>query len=142
MPGLRRTYGSALIAADVRRQLVLLRGSEFEQWASAVSAGEGALLPMVREPTTFDLVKRLYGDHAFRLTSATWPPEMRGLLHMWDCVYWQLFATVRSDVTAVVRAHAGDPKARMCFVDLDREYPDPSNEDLQPATPDGGPGDA
>jgi hypothetical protein len=30
----------------------------------------------------------------------------------------------------------------MCFLDLDREYPDPSNEELQAATTDGEPGNA
>lgn len=142
LPGLRRTYGSALIAADVRRHLVLIHGSEFDQWAAAVSFCEGAFLPIFREAPTFELANRLYWDRDFRLTTASWPSGMRGLLHMWDGIYWQLFSTVRSEVTALVRAHAGDPKARMCYVDLDREYPDPSNGELQPATPDRGPDDA
>lgn len=142
LPGLSRTYGSALIAADVGRQLVLIRGSGFDRWAAAVSFCEGAFLPIFGQTPAFDLVEQLYWDREFSLTSESWPPGMRGLLHMWDGAYWQLFTTVRSDVTELVRAHAGDPKSKMFYVDLDSEYPDPSNGELQPATPDGGHGDA
>jgi hypothetical protein len=53
---------------------------------------------------------------------------------MWDDIYWQLFTTERSDLDALMRAHTGDPKLEMYFVDLDREYPDPSNQQLQLAT--------
>ena len=52
---------------------------------------------------------------------------------MWDDIYWQLFTTDRSDLRILIRAHAGDPKLKMCFVDFDREYPDPTNQELQPA---------
>ena len=67
------------------------------------------------------------------MTSHTWPIEMRALLHMWDGVFWQLFTTEESDVDTLRRAHGGDPRLKMFFVDLDREYPDPSNAELEPA---------
>jgi hypothetical protein len=53
---------------------------------------------------------------------------------MYDDIYWQLFSTERSDLDALLRAHAGDPKLKMYFVDFDREYPKPSDQDLQLAT--------
>jgi hypothetical protein len=59
---------------------------------------------------------------------------MRAVLHMWDDIYWQLFSVNRSDIDLLVRAHIGDPKLEMYFVDFDREYPDPSNQKLPLAT--------
>jgi len=53
---------------------------------------------------------------------------------MWDDIYWQLFTTEYSDVEMLIRSHDGDPRLKMYFVDIDREYPDPSNEELRPAT--------
>ena len=94
---------------------------------------EGALLPIFREPPTFRFLKRLYWGRNFRLTSETWPRQMRALLHMWDDIYWQLFTTESADLDHLLRAHAGDSKLKMYFVDLDREYPDPSNQPLRPA---------
>ena len=83
----------------------------------------------------FELLTRLYYGRDFRLTSETWPAQMRALLQMWDGVYWQMFTTERSDVDAVIRAHARDPKVKMYVVDLEREYPDPSNQELELAVP-------
>ena len=93
----------------------------------------GALLPVLHEATPFENLRRLYWDLTFRLTSDTWPVQMRALLHMWDGVFWQLFTTEESDVDTLVRAHSSDPKVKMFFVHLDREYPDPSNAELKAA---------
>jgi hypothetical protein len=142
LPGLRRTYGSALLAVDVQRRLVLIRGSEFDRWGAAMAFCEGALLPVLHEATPFETLRRLYWDRTFRLTSDTWPVQMRALLHMWDGVFWQLFTTEESDVDTLVRAHSSDPKVKMFFVDLDREYPDPSNAELMAANLPGITGDA
>jgi hypothetical protein len=46
-------------------------------------------------------------------------------------IYWQLFTTEHTDLNALIRAHTGDPKLKMYSVDFDREYPDPSNQELQ-----------
>ena len=92
---------------------------------------EGAFLPIFRAPPTFDLLKRLYWSRDFRLTSDTCPSEMRAVLHMWDGIYWQLFTTERTDLDILIRVHSGDPKLKMYTVDFDREYPDPSNQELQ-----------
>jgi hypothetical protein len=48
LPALGRQYGPALIAADVTRQLVLLRGDDFCRWGASLSCNEGALLPIFR----------------------------------------------------------------------------------------------
>jgi hypothetical protein len=53
---------------------------------------------------------------------------------MWDDIYWQLFTTDPADLDILIQAHTSDPKLKMYFVDLDREFPDPSNEELQPAS--------
>lgn len=131
-PGLRQQYGSSLVNANVDTQLLLLRGDDFLTWAAKLYTIEGALLPIFREAVSFDLLKRLYWDQSFRLNADTWPTEMRAVLHMWDDIYWQLFSTVRSDIDFLIQAHAGDPKLDMYYVDFDKEYPDPSNEPLQP----------
>ena len=55
------------------------------------------------------------------------------MLHMWDDVYWQLFTTVRTDVVGLLTAHSAGPPLGIYFVDLEKEYPDPSNLPLQPA---------
>jgi hypothetical protein len=85
---------------------------------------------------SFDLLKRLYWDSTFQLLAATWPPTMRAMLHMWDDIYWQLFSAMRSDIDDLVRVHSGDPKLKMYYVDIDREYPNPSNQELRPAVVD------
>jgi hypothetical protein len=134
MPGLREQFGSSLLGADIDSQLLLLRGDDFEHWGKSMYFCEGAFLPIFRETPSFELLKRLYWGRDFRLTSDTWPSQMRGVLHMWDDIYWQLFTTERSDLDALMRAHTGDPKLEMYFVDLDREFPNPSNQQLQLAT--------
>ena|SRR5215469_3240411 len=133
MPGLREQFGSSLLAADVKSQLMLLRGDDFAKWGASLDFCEGALLPIFPEPPAFELLNRLFWGRDFRLTSDTWPAGMRAVLHMWDDIYWQYFTTDRPDLDILMQAHAGDPKLEMFFVDLDREYPDPSNQELQPA---------
>jgi hypothetical protein len=59
---------------------------------------------------------------------------MRAVLHMWDDIYWQLFSTVRSDIDFLIQVHADDPRLDLYYVDFDKEYPDPSNEELQPVS--------
>lgn len=134
MPDLRGQFGSSLIDADVDSQLMLLRGEDFSRWGASMHFCEGAFLPVFRRRPTFELLKRLYWDHEFRLTSETWPGDLTAVLHMWDDIYWQIFTTERTDIDVLLRAHTGDPTLKTYWVDLDREYPDPSNEELLPAT--------
>ena len=134
LPSLRAKYGDAFIDADVAKGLVLLRGDRFPSWGPALHSGEGALLPVFYGEPSFSLAGDLYWDRQFRLTCDTWPSRLRALLQMWDGVYWQLFTTERSDIDTLIRAHQTDPISKMFFVDLDREYPDPSNTELRPAT--------
>lgn len=133
LPALREQYGPALLAADVRSQFALLRGDDFCRWVKAVRFCEGAWLPIFREAPPFELLTQLCYSRKFRLTPKTWPKRMRALLHMWDGVYWQIFTTERSDVDAVIRAHEGKTDFKMFVVDLEREYPDPSDEPLETA---------
>jgi hypothetical protein len=134
MPALRGQFGSSLFAADVDSQLMLLRGEDFTRWGASMYCFEGAFLPIFRKRPTFELLKRLYWDHEFRLTSETWPGELTSVLHMWDDIYWQIFTTERTDLDVLLRVHSGDPILKIYWVDFDREYPDPSNKELLPAT--------
>jgi hypothetical protein len=134
IPDLRERYGTSFVAADPDIQIVLLRGDDFAQWAPLYHFQEGAFLPVFCEPPAFDVLKRLFWRD-FRLTSETWPSGMIALFHMWDDMYWQIFTTDRGHIDTLIGAHAGDPKLDMYFVELDREYPDPSNEPLQPVAP-------
>ncbi len=133
IPQLRERFGSSLFATDLDSQLMLLRGDDFAAWGASLYSSEGAFLPIFKETPTFTLLKRLYWSRDFRLTSDTWPSQMRAVLHMWDDVYWQLFTTNREDLDVLIRVHTGDPKLKMYSVDFDREYPDPSNNELQVA---------
>jgi hypothetical protein len=134
MPELREQFGASVLSVDVKSHMMLLRGDDFERWGASLRFCEGAFLPIFRRPPTTDLLKHL-GRYDLRLTAETWPEEMRAFLHMWDDIYWQLFSTERSDVDVLIRAHVGDPKLKMYFVDLELEYPLPSNQPLRPATP-------
>ncbi len=134
LPGLRSQFGASLLRVDLKSQLLLLYGDDFPTWGASIGSSEAALMPIFRGPPTPALLKRLYWSRSFRLTEETWPRQMRALLHMWDDIYWQLFTTKKSDVDLLIQTHAGDPKLKLYFVDLEREYPDPSNEELQPAT--------
>jgi hypothetical protein len=133
LPSLQAQYGASLIAADVKRQFVLLRGEDFNSWGPTEHFIEGAFLPIFHGIPSFPLLTRLYYSRTFRLTSGTWPKNMRALLQLWDGVYWQMFTTEPSDVKALIKAHAGDPRLEMFHVDLEHEYPDPSNQELDDA---------
>ena len=130
MVKLRQRFGASLVGADEPSQLMLLRGDDFDTWAEAMFFAGGAFVPLFRSVPPFADLKRLYWRE-FPLTSQTWPPHMRALLHMWDDIYWQLFTTERSDVDRLVEAHRADPKLKLYFADLDRNYPDPGDT-LQP----------
>ncbi len=133
VPSLKEAFSSAFVAADLDSQLMLLKGDDFPRWGASMYFCEGAFLPIFPERPGFSLLKQLYWSRDFRLTSDTWPKEMRAVLHMWDDMYWQLFTIDPADLALLIRVHSGDPKLKMYFVDLDREYPDPSNGELQPA---------
>ena len=144
LPALGSQYGPALVAADVTRQLVLLRGDDFCRWGASLSYNEvRKLLPIFRDAPPFELLSRLYWGSDFRLTPDTWPNNMRALLQMWDgAVLADLHDRAVGDIDVLIRAHAGDQKFKMFFVDLEREYPDPSNQELEIAVPSGATGDA
>ena len=135
MPELRETYGTSLVTADVNSQLLLLKGDDFERWGASMHFCEGALLPIFSEPPKFELLQKIYWGRDFRLSSKSWPTHMRGLLHMWDDIYWQYFSTERSDIDALLRKHADDSKLKLYLVDLDEEFPNPSNKELRAALP-------
>ncbi|WP_165228328.1 hypothetical protein [Aquisphaera insulae] len=131
LPGLREQFGPSLIDVQLDSQLMFLRGDDLG-WAD----GHSDLcyrLGIFREVPTFDLARCLFWDIDFRLTPDTWPLGLTSLVHCWDDMYWQLFSTDRADVEALVEAHDGDPRLAMYLVDLEREYPDPSNQELRPA---------
>lgn len=127
--GLREKFGSSLIDANVKSQFMLLRGGDFARWGPNMHYVEGAFLPVFQESPGYDVLNGIY----HKLTSDTWPAKMKGLVHMWDDVYWQYFSRDESDIEFLIQAHAQKhPKLEMYYVDFDREYPDPSNEDLKP----------
>jgi hypothetical protein len=132
--GLRGKYGASFIDTDLDGDLILLRGGDFASWGKTMQFCEGALLPIFRERPSFDLLERFYRDNDFILTSENWPSELRAILHMWDDIYWQMFTTVRSDLDVLIRSHIDDSKLKLYSVEFDREYPDPSNQKLLPAT--------
>lgn len=134
IPGLRDAYGQSLVTADIKTQMAILKGDDFLEWGAAYYAVEGALLPIFSSVPSFDVLKELFWNRTFRLTPGTWPETCRAMLHMWDDMYWQLFTTVRGDVEQLVAAHSADPRLSLYFVDLEKEYPDPSNLALEPAT--------
>ena len=134
MPDLRAAYGPSLVNADIDSQMAILRGDDFLEWGASYYAVGGALLPVFSRVPSFDVLTELFWSPTFRLTADTWPENCRAMLHMWDDIYWQLFTTVRTDVDRLVTAHSADPLLRIYSVDLEKEYPDPSNLPLQPAT--------
>lgn len=129
---LQEQYGSSMIEADIKSQLLLLQGDDFLTWAAQFYTYEAAFLPILREVVPFSDLDSLYWKKNFQLTSETWPPFLRGVLHMWDDIYWQLFSTERSDIDFLIQSHASDANLAMYYVDFDKEYPDPSNERLKP----------
>jgi len=135
MPSLRERFGASLVAADVKTQVMLLRGDGFAAWAPDAHFTQGAFMPVFRTEPSFELLKRMFWEPGnFGMTSTTWPTGMRAAIHMWDDIYWQYFTTNRADIDLLIRAHHGDSKLKLYFVDLDIEYPNPSGEELRPAT--------
>ena len=125
-------YGPHLHDADVKTQLLMVRAEGFSSWAPTFHSDEGATLAVFREPPPYSLVQRMFWDPDSRLCSESWPAGMRSLLHNWDDVFWQLFTVEPADIDLLTRSHSADPTLKMYFVDLDREFPDPSNEELVP----------
>ncbi len=131
IPEFKKHFGSGFVDADLDCQIMLLRGDDFLKWGAESYFCEGAFLPVFSRKPDFSLLNSLYWGRKFKLSSTNWPTEMRAVLHMWDDIYWQLFSVEESDINLLVRSHAGDPRLKMFFVDFDREYPDPSNCELQ-----------
>ena len=134
LPKLRAEFGASLVAVDIDSQALLLQGDDFERWGPTIHFFEAAFMPVFRERPSGDCLAKLFSDINFRLTSESWPAQMRCVVHMWDDIYWQLFSAERSDIDLLLAAHAGDPRLKMYFVDIDSEFPDPSGRKLEPAT--------
>jgi len=134
IPGLRNSHGPDFYDADLKTQLLMICAEGFATWAPTFHSCEGAFLPLFREAPSFELLGRLFWDRDFVLSSDTWPSGMRSLLHNWDDMFWQLFSIENADIDLLIRSHSTDSKLKMFVVDLDREFPEPSNEDLAPAT--------
>jgi hypothetical protein len=132
-PWLREQFGASLLSVDRDAQLIFLNGDDFENWASTMNFCEGAFLPAFSNPPAMDFLKEFYWNNDYQFTSDTWPNALEVFLHMWDDVYWELYTPHRSYIDTLLRAHTGDPTLYTYFVDFDREYPDPSNEELRPA---------
>jgi hypothetical protein len=133
LPRLREVFGSSLLDADVDSQVMLLKGDDFMQWGEWMYDDGWAFFPIFQEVPSFALLKQIFWGQP-RLASESWPASMRALLHLRDGMYWQFFTVDRADVDVLLQAHTNDPKLDMYFVDFDREYPDPSGQELQPAT--------
>jgi len=89
-------------------------------------------LPVFHQPPRFDLLRQLFWSPDFRFTRATWPFGVNFLLHEWDGgVYRQMFSAHAADLQVLIDAHRNDTRLEMYQVDLDREYPKPSNQQLQ-----------
>jgi hypothetical protein len=132
MPDLRNQFGPSLIDAELDGQLMFLSGDDFSSWADRYPEQCQYLL-IFREIPMFDIARRIFWDIDSHLPSDAWPHDLRAVLHCWDDIYWQLFSADGTDIDALINAHDGDPRLKMFLVDFDREYPDPSNEELQPA---------
>jgi hypothetical protein len=135
IPSLRQRFGSSLVTVDARSGLALLRGGGFEEWGSSLHFYESAFLPIFDRIPAFELLNHLYWSRDYRLTSENWPNDLRAVLHMWDDVYWQLFTPAQPSVEKLIQTHFKDPKLKMYSVDFDQEFPDPSNQELQIASP-------
>jgi hypothetical protein len=135
LPGLREAYGQSLVKVDLDTQMAILKGDDFLEWGAAYYAVGGALLPIFSEVPSPEVLNDLFWSRTFRLTPATWPETCRAILHMWDDIYWQLFTTVRRDVEQLLAAHSADSRLGIYFVDLEKEYPEPSNLALESAKP-------
>ena len=133
LPRLRELYGPSLLDADISSQIMLLDGDGFEQWSEWMRNDGWAFLPVFQDRPSYAVLRQVFWGHP-RLDSESWPANMRALLHLRDGVYWQCFSIDRADIDVLVRAHAGDPKLDIYYVDFDCEYPDPSGQELQPAT--------
>ena len=130
-PKLREQYGSSLIAADNESQVAIVGSNGFFLQSRHRRFCEGAFLPVFDEVPTFEFLKQLFWGRDFKLTPTTWPQNLRCLVHMWDDVYWQLFSRDPVDMDMLIKSHCADPRLKMYHVDLDREFPNPSNEALR-----------
>lgn len=132
-PALREQFGASLLDATLDGQLMLLDGDGFVDWGLH-HADVCGCLPIFDQRPDHDLARRVYWDHQAPLSSANWPAELRAIIHNWDDIYWQIFSTDPSDIATLIRAHAHDARLKLFRVELDREYPDPSNRPLDAAS--------
>jgi hypothetical protein len=127
---LKERFGAALKDADVRTQLMLLEGDKFDEWAPKFA--DAGLFVLYERAPQFHHVKELVWSRSFHLSEGNWPKGMTSLVHLWDDIYWQFFTTNPADIDVLIQAHREDPRLHMYFVDIDAEYPDPSNKPLTP----------
>lgn len=133
VPGLKAEFGNSLVAADLESRLLMLDGNCFELWAPHLAHHPGTILTVFRRQPSLKQLRRLYWDRSFRLTSETWPTQMRAVLHEWDDTFWQLFSCVSSDIEGIVRTHGNDDGLSIHPVQIEREFPNPSNAKLKRA---------
>lgn len=128
---LKCRFGDDLYAHDTKRQTVILRGGSFSKWAPQLRSCEGMLVYVFGQAPSFELLETL-SSREFSLTPFSWPNELRAVLHNWDDMYWQVFTNEPSDIECLVRYHFDNPRLKMFLVDMDLEFPSPSNRELQP----------
>jgi hypothetical protein len=136
IPELKTRYGSALVQAYVKPQIAILNGNAFSAWSLEENIYEGAFIPIFSEMPDEKMVSKLFWDNEFKLTSRTWPTELLSFIHMWDDVFWQYFSRDKSEIDLLIEEHLKRKKMRMFHVDLNREYPDPSADELKEITND------
>jgi hypothetical protein len=131
VPGLKERYAQNLVGWDLKRQIVFLDGSAFDVWGPNVYSCEGAFHQVFEKGILGGAVGEIHElDDALADFQDAWPDGLCSIIHMWDDIYWQYFTVDHSEIDLLVEAHRRDTRLKMFEVDVRKEYPDPSNEDL------------
>jgi len=125
-----QALGRSIAAMDMERQLMVLQAATFNEWGKELHFFHGALIPVFWEIPDTELLRKFYWDETYMLSSANWPPPLRAVLHLYDDVYWELYSSLEADLQNFIRVHRDNPRLRLYHVELDAEYPTPSNKPL------------
>lgn len=92
LPELKEKYGNAIKRVDEENHVVFLDGSLVSLWAHSVLVSEFASLAVFKKCPEGSLTQSLFRSLHFKLSSANWPDSLLLAIHMWEDVYWQIFA--------------------------------------------------
>lgn len=114
-------------------QVAVYKVNELASWSRSVSPSEGACYKFyTKQPDYRNFTRK---DYISYVRTVMWPLHTHSIIHMWDDVYWELFTRSKAVARSFAKYHASTGKSDVYKVDFARDYPNPTNDRLEPILP-------